>query len=68
MNERFQFINGIFKGDSQAFSTSLDFINKCTSMDNAQQFIDHHLKPQFNWDMESEPVQQFMELVERRFL
>ena len=63
INEKFLFIKELFKGNSDYYSKSIDFLNQAGSIDNAMQYIHEN----FQWDKESETTTKFLELVNRKF-
>jgi hypothetical protein len=67
LNERFLFSNELFNGNMEAFNRALNELDHIASLDDARRFIDIQLKEQHQWKMDSEVVQSFVMLVERRF-
>lgn len=67
LNEKFQFINQLFNGDSQKYNASVDHLNSCGSSDRAQEFL-KNISQEHNWEKQSSVASLFMEIVERRFL
>jgi hypothetical protein len=63
INEKFLFIKELFKGNSDYYSKSIDFLNQAGSIDNAMQYIHEN----FQWDKESETTIKFLDLVNRKF-
>lgn len=63
INEKFLFIKELFKGNSDYYSKSIDFLNQAGSIDNAMQYIHEN----FQWDKENETTIKFLELVNRKF-
>ncbi len=68
INERYQFIHHLFKGNAGNFSMTIDKINGCSSIDQAMNFLEKEVAGPNAWNIQSEPVQHFMEWVERRFV
>ncbi len=68
LNKRFLFANELFDGNMEAFNRALNELNHINSHDEALRFIDLQVKARFNWNDEEDVTQQFLELVERRFL
>ncbi|MEO8086588.1 MAG: hypothetical protein ABI763_07200 [Bacteroidota bacterium] len=66
INEKFLFVNQLFEGNLQHYSSSVERINSTADLNGAKQ-IAADLAGQLNWDDKNEHVQHFMELVERRF-
>jgi hypothetical protein len=66
INEKFLFINQLFEGNLQNYSSAIEKINTVTDYNTAKQ-VAADLAGQMNWDDNNEHVKNFMELVERRF-
>src|SRR4051812_1991549 len=65
INEKFQFINQLFHGDSQKYSQFVNELNNCPTADVAKNAI-QKIAAVNHW--ESIPVaKHFIEVVERRF-
>jgi hypothetical protein len=67
LNQRFMFVNELFEGNQQKFQQAVEQIDDFDSHDDASQFINKNYIESYDWDLESEEVQEFMELVERKF-
>lgn len=67
INDKFLFIEALFSGDEKAFETSIKTINTFHIYQEAQFWIKRELRNKNNWDEESPVVQQFDQLVRRRF-
>lgn len=68
LNQKFQFINDIFKGDSTAYNLLIDEVNSASSFDHAMTLLSAS-HPRFQtMDEEDAVVASFILLVERRFL
>jgi hypothetical protein len=65
INQRFMFVNVLFKGDAEKFGKSIEFIDSCADRSVAFRFITENFS---DWDKESEEYLEFMELLEKRFL
>lgn len=63
INDKFQFINELFKGNTEKYNEVLHVVNNCSSFEEAQQFVSD-----FNWDQENKVVESFLTLIERRYL
>lgn len=64
INDRFLFQRELFGGNADLFNHTLDQINGMSSFEDARSF----LMSNFDWDMESETADTFLNLVKRRFL
>jgi hypothetical protein len=68
INEKFLFINKLFDGNGQQYNDAIERINNSGSHSAAKRIIDEELFPKYDWQTDSEPVKEFLELVERRFI
>jgi len=67
VNDRFLFINELFRGDEAGYERSIKTINNFSIYPEAQYWIERELKVKIGWK-ESDPiVKQFDQLVKRRF-
>jgi hypothetical protein len=67
VNDRFLFINELFRGDEAMYERSIKTINNFSIFPEAQYWIERELKVKIGWK-ESDPiVKQFDQLVKRRF-
>ncbi len=67
VNDRFLFINELFRGDEVAYERSIKTINSFTIFAEAEYWIQRELKVKNGWDSSNEMVAQFFQLVKRRF-
>lgn len=67
LNERFLFSNELFNGNMEAFKRALNELDHIASKEDAQRYIELQLQVENNWNLESDTVQSFITLVERRF-
>ena len=65
LNEKLQFINELFDGSSDDFSSSVKQLDQLTNMDAARNML-AELSQSFNWDTESEIVEDFIYKICRR--
>ena len=65
LNEKLQFINELFDGSSDDFSTNIKQLDQLASMDAARNML-AELATTFNWDTESEIVEDFIFKICRR--
>ncbi len=66
VNDRFLFINELFRGDEAMYERSIKTINNFSIFPEAQYWIERELKVKIGWK-DSEVVRQFDQLVKRRF-
>ncbi len=68
INERYIYINDLFRGDEAMFERSIKTINAFKILPEASYWIERELKVKLGWD-ETKPItQQFYQLVKRRFV
>ena len=67
INDRFLYINELFGGDETVFERSIKTINSFSIWPEAEYWIRRELKTKLGWKEGSESVQQFDQLVRRRF-
>jgi len=67
INDRFIFINELFRGDESMYERSIKTINNFTIYAEAQYWIERELKVKLGWDNEKSVTQDFYALVRRRF-
>jgi hypothetical protein len=67
LNDRYLFINELFRGDETMYERSLKTINGFAIFPEAQYWIQRELKVKLGWNDRSETVDHFHQLVKRRF-
>lgn len=67
INDRFVFINDLFRGDEVMYERSIKTINSFNIYPEAEYWISRELKIKLGWDNELPVVAQFDQLVKRRF-
>jgi hypothetical protein len=67
INDRFLFINDLFRGDESMYERCIKTINGFNMYAEAEYWINRELKVKLGWNNESETVQLFDQLVKRRF-
>ena len=67
INDRFVFINELFRGDEIMYERSIKTINAFNILPEAEYWIQRELKLKIGWQETSETVQHFDQLVRRRF-
>lgn len=67
VNDRYLFINELFRGDEIAYERSIKTINSFSIYAEAEYWIQRELKVKNGWDPNNEMVTQFYQLVKRRF-
>src|SRR5690606_23266777 len=67
VNDRFLFINELFRGDEAVYERSIKTINNFSIFAEAEYWIQRELKVKNGWNDNDEMVKQFYQLVKRRF-
>jgi len=65
INQKFMFTKILFKGDFEIFSQAIERLDALNNLGQALDYLETHYK---EWDKESEEYQEFLSLVERRFV
>jgi hypothetical protein len=68
VNERFLYLNELFRGDEAMYERSIKTINAFQIYPEAEFWIRRELKLKLGWDDKYTTVKQFDQLVRRRFL
>jgi hypothetical protein len=67
INDRFLFINELFRGDEAMYERSIKTINSFNIYPEAEYWINRELKVKIGWNKDNTTVQHFDQLVKRRF-
>jgi len=67
INDRYLFVNELFRGDESMYERSMKTINGFSIYPEAQYWIERELKVKMGWDDTCEAVKLFDQLVRRRF-
>lgn len=67
INDRFLFINELFRGDEAMYERSIKTINGFNIYPEAEYWISRELKTKLGWNIDHPSVLQFDQLVKRRF-
>lgn len=67
INDRYLYINELFRGDATVYERSILTINNFSSLKESMEWIERSLRLPYYWDEESKTVQQFYNTVKRRF-
>ena len=67
INDRYLFINHLFRGDENMYERSIRTINGFNIFPEAQYWIQRELKVKLSWLEDNPTVQLFDQLVKRRF-
>lgn len=67
LNEKLLFIKDLFNGYNLAYSEVIDIINRMNSFEAADSYLQHNYAVKNNWAGKQTTVDQFYELLNRRF-
>ncbi|SKA01706.1 hypothetical protein [Sediminibacterium ginsengisoli] len=67
INDRYLFVNDLFRGDENMYERSMKTINGFNIYPEAQYWIQRELKVKMGWNEGSETVKLFDQIVKRRF-
>ncbi len=67
LNQRFMFTRELFNGDSQAFNQALDKLDSFNTYDEAYQYTKGSYAQQYEWEMDSEESQEFLQILQSRY-
>ncbi len=67
INDRFLFINELFRGDESVYERSIKTINSFNMYAEAEYWINRELKVKLGWPNDTPSVDHFYQLVKRRF-
>ena len=67
INDRFLFINELFRGDENMYERCIKTINSFNIYPEAEYWINRELKVKLGWNDDSETAAHFYRLVKRRF-
>ncbi|HEY0298045.1 MAG TPA: hypothetical protein VGB84_02400 [Arachidicoccus sp.] len=67
INDRYLFINELFRGDESMYERSIITLNKFHAYEQANSWIQRELHLKLGWDLNSSIAQQFERLIKRRF-
>jgi len=67
VNDRYAFINELFRGDEAMYERSIKTINNFRILPEAEYWMERELKIKLGWDDGREITKQFYQLVKRRF-
>jgi hypothetical protein len=67
VNDRYLFVNDLFRGDESMYERSIKTINSFNIFPEAQYWIQRELKVKLSWPDNSETVRLFDQVIKRRF-
>lgn len=67
LNDRIAFVKNLFNGNQEDYNRVISQLNTLKSADEARNFINSMVKPDYNWSEKEELETRFMEIIERKF-
>lgn len=67
LNDRIAFVKRLFEGSQADFNRVLSQLNGFDSLQEAENFLLYVVKPEYNWEEESEYEERLLELIRKRF-
>lgn len=68
LNDRIAFVNQLFDGSQQDFNRVISQLNSFKTEEEAKNFIEEFVKPDYDWSAKEEFEKRLMDLIERKFL
>ena len=68
LNQKFLFMKDLFSGEKSAYDEAIDKLNSCHTIQEAKSFLASEVENKYNWEQETPAVEQFNNLLERKFL
>ena len=68
LNQKFLFMKDLFSGEKSAYDEAIDKLNSCLTIQEAKSFLASEVENKYNWEHETPAVEQFNNLIERKFL
>jgi hypothetical protein len=67
ISKKFEFINGLFDGNSEAYKTCINTIQNAESYESAIEYLEQDVLVNFNWDENEKLASELFLLIKRRF-
>lgn len=67
LNQRFMFVNELFEGNQKQFLNAIEEIDRMDNYKEAYVHIKKKYAEKYDWNLEAEEVQEFFDLVGKRF-
>ena len=67
INHRYMFLQELFDGNNELFTTALKDIDVCSTFDEAVEALVQNYAKEFYWDMNSDEVKELLKVVYRKF-
>ena len=67
LNDRIGFVKDLFEGSAEDFNRVVSQLNTLGSLSEAQEFINTHVVPEYDWAANEETAKRFMASVKQKF-
>ena len=67
LNDRIAFVKNLFNNQQEGYNRVISQLNTFRSENDAKNFINKMVKPDYNWSEQEELETRFMEIIERKF-
>jgi hypothetical protein len=67
INHRYMFLQELFDGDNELFTSALKEVDECETFDEAVEMLVQNYAKEFFWDMNSDEVKELLKVVYRKF-
>jgi hypothetical protein len=67
LNDRIVFVKNLFNNQQEDYNRVVSQLNTFKSVDEAKEFINKMVKPDYNWSKHEELETRFLEIIERKF-
>ncbi|MFA0962006.1 hypothetical protein AB9P05_09385 [Roseivirga sp. BDSF3-8] len=67
INQKFMFTRSLFSGDEQVFNETLQQLDGFTSISEARQYLNSQVAGRYGWDDDSEEVEEFYLMLQRKY-
>lgn len=67
LNDRIAFVNNLFNGNQIDYNRVISQLNTLNTQQEAEDFINQAIRPDYNWNSKEEYERRFLEIIERRF-
>jgi len=68
LNDRIAFVNKLFSFSQSDFNKVLSRLNECNTKEEALNYFQYQVKPNYNWKGKEDLEERFKSLIERKFL
>ena len=67
INQKFMFVNDLFRGSQEDFAKVIDFLDTCETKDVVIKFLNSNYIKRGQWKAEAPQVKEFLSLIDKKF-